>query len=78
MSDPIARLCNSLMRAVVNTGAVNESNSELACRVMREELKAFITDDKYADERALVETGGHNLAMASLVASCVARITAAA
>jgi hypothetical protein len=43
---------------------------------MREELKAFLFGEKYADERALTLTGGSGLAMASLAAECIKRILA--
>lgn len=75
-TDPIACLANTLMRSVVNSGAVSTANADVAVRIMREELKAFIADDKYADERALVQTGGEHLAMASLTTECVSRILA--
>lgn len=80
MSDPISALCNSVMRAVVRTGCIvsdgsPRDNVAAAVAVMREELKAFLIADRYADERALAQTGGEHLAMASLVAECVRRIT---
>jgi len=78
MSDPIANLATALMRAVVASGAVRNDpgndNTAAAIRIMREELKAFIADTKYANERSIVETGGHQLAFASLAAECVRRL----
>lgn len=78
-SDPISALANSLMRAVVNSGCIRsgEQDATLAIEVMREELKLFLTADKYADERSLVLGGGSSyIAYASLTAECVRRIIA--
>lgn len=78
MRDLIADLAQRLMRAVVAAG-ITADDTETAVRVMREEVKAFLTGDggKYADERALVgQPGGDRLAFASLVAECVRRIAA--
>jgi hypothetical protein len=75
MSDPIAAVADRLMRAVAATGVIKPDDADIACRVMREELKEFIAGDKYADERALLSSpGGEQLAFASLVATCVSRI----
>lgn len=76
----VATLGRSLMQAVVNSGCIRSADQDaaLAVRVMREELKAFLNlegGERYADERALIETGGQALAWASLVARTVARIT---
>lgn len=81
MSDSITQTANSLMRAVANTGCIRsaDQDAEVAVRVMREELKSFLTldDAKYADERALVQGAGPTgLAFASLVAECAKRILA--
>ena len=77
-ADPIARLANTLMRAVVNSGAIRSADQDagIAIKIMREELKAFIADEKYADERAIIATGAEHLAFASLTAECVRRIVA--
>lgn len=80
----ITALGTQLMTAVVRSGCIrhgNQADIELASKVMREELKSFViadmdTDGKYADERALALTGGHGLAMASVVAECIRRILA--
>jgi hypothetical protein len=72
----IKALADRLMRAVVATGAVRKEDAELACAVMREELKEFLTGPRYADERELAKTGGDALAFASLVTACAARIVA--
>jgi hypothetical protein len=74
----VTALAEQLMRAVVAADCIrhgNESDINLAMTVMRGELKAFLTDARYADERALAQSpAGHRLAFASLVAACVARI----
>lgn len=70
---------DQLMRAVVNSGAIrrgNEADISLGSRIMREELKAFLFEPKYADERALTLGAGSSLAMASLTAECIRRIVA--
>jgi hypothetical protein len=75
----IKNLAEGLMKAVVRMGVVRkgfDNDYTVAVRVMREELKAFLFDTKYTDERELVKTGGHNLAMASVVAECGRRILA--
>jgi hypothetical protein len=79
MFDAVDSTANALMTAVARTGAVrqgNEGDLDVAVKVMREELKAFLTEPKYADERSLTLTGGQGLAMASLVAECTRRILA--
>lgn len=70
----IASTAKSLMQAVVRSGAVRSQDADVACRVMREELKSFLFGEKYADERALTLTGGSQLAFASLTTECVRRI----
>ena len=74
----INTLADRLMRAVVNSaaGPAAASDPERACQIMREELKAFIAGEEYADERALLRNSalGGNLAWQSLVAKCCQRI----
>ena len=76
----IDRFAHDLMVGVVNSGVVNDRNMTRAIEVMRAEAKAFLTGDDYADERATVLANsvhpGH--VMASVVASCVIKIRAAA
>jgi len=82
MTDPVAGVANALMRAVARTKFIRhgtdhyDADVDVACRVIREELKAFLLSPQYADERAIVMTGGHSLAFASLAAECVRRIAA--
>jgi hypothetical protein len=54
----------------------NEGDIAVAVRVLREEVKAFLFDPKYEDERQLALTSGSGLAMASLTATCIQRIVA--
>jgi hypothetical protein len=77
MDSTVTALAGALMRAVVRSGVVTSAKVDVAIRVMRAELKAFLTEARYADERALALTGGHQLAMKSLVAACIAEIAAA-
>ena len=78
MSDPIKNLATALMRAVVASGAIRNEpgndNIDDAVQIIREELKEFLVGPKYANERSIVETGGHQLAFASLAAECVRRL----
>lgn len=72
----IKQTADRLMRAVVESGVIRsfEQDGDLAVRIMREELKALLFADKYADERAIALTGGSGLAWASLLATCLHRI----
>lgn len=77
--NPIARLCDVVMRAAVASGVRLETPADLdlAVAVMRREVKAFLTADDYAAERALIASpGGAQLSTASLIAACVAGIAA--
>lgn len=71
-------LSRNLMVAVVRSGAVRNTDHDIAIatKVMKEEMIAFLTGDKYRDERSIALTGGHNLAWASLVAATISRILA--
>lgn len=77
----LKQTADSLMRAVVNSGAIrrgNDSDITLGSKVMREELKSFLyaDDPKYDDERELTKTGQSGLAMMSLTAECIRRVIA--
>lgn len=72
----VTAAANELMRAVVATGCVRDEDCAMAAQIMREELTAFLTDARYADERAITLTGQSGIALASLVAKCVHRIIA--
>jgi hypothetical protein len=78
--DPIDEIAKALMRAVARSGIMRGYNDyELAARIMRDELKEFLTGGRYADERALIRDtpGGHNLAWSSLVLGTIERIHSA-
>ncbi len=79
-TDFLNRFCRDIMAGVVASGAVTSANIDRALMVMRAEIKDFLTGDDYADERATVLANsvhpGH--VMASVVASCVIKIRAAA
>ncbi len=79
-STSIERFCHDLMVAVVNSGSVNEQNIDRALEVMRAETKSFIFGKNYADERATVLANSVHpgYVMASVVASCISKIRAAA
>lgn len=76
---PLERLCDAVMRGVVNTGRVRTNDAPHACRVMREEIAAFLHGPEYAGERAVVLAGAvhEGYVVASIVASCVLKIEAA-
>lgn len=79
-TDSLDRFCHDIMVGVANSGSVNEQNIDQAVTVMRAEIKAFLTGDDYADERATVLANSVHpgYVMASVVASCVSKIRAAA
>ena len=76
----IDRFCHDLMVAIVNSGSVNEHNIDRAIEVMRAETKDFFFGENYADERATVLANSVHpgFVMASVVASCISKIRAAA
>ena len=55
-----------LLGGAIRRGA--DDNITAAVEIMREELREFLTGTKYADERSLAQTGGDQLAFASLAA----------
>lgn len=69
----VSRLCDQVMRSVSRCG-ITADDAEIACKIMREEIKSFLFDDKYDDERKLVLTGNQTLAVQSLTVECVRRI----
>lgn len=79
MTDPIKRLADAVMRGVVNSGAIFESDVDVAVKIMRAELKEFVCGPKYADSRECLKAGTLSEAyvLAGLVADCVLQITAA-
>ena len=50
----VTAVAGQLMRAVVRSGAIRQQDAAVAARIMREELKALLFGEKYADERALI------------------------
>lgn len=79
-SSTLDRFCHDIMVGVANSGSVNERNIDRAVTVMRAEIKDFLTGENYADERdTMLRASIHpGYVMASLVASCVIKIRAAA
>lgn len=77
-NDGIDTFCTALMKGVAASGAVNPANVDRAVQIMRDEAKAFITGEKYADERSAILDGSvHNgYVTASVVASCVLKLSA--
>ena len=76
----IDTLANRVMMAVIQSGCIRDAHEDadidVAIKVMREELKLFLFDPKYGNERALIMNGTINhLGTATLVTECVKRIT---
>lgn len=74
MIDPVKTLADRLMRAVVATGAVTQSNMDAALGVMRAELKEFLVGPEYADARYCAQT--QSLSDATIFGLLVANTTA--
>lgn len=76
--DPISKLADALVDAVVRSGIMRgRDDHAIVAQIMRDELEEFLTGDRYADERALIcDTlgGGYKLAWSSLIASVIVRI----
>jgi len=72
----VTDIANMLMKSVVDSDSIRgDQDIPTAVQVMREELKAFLTDDpRYTDERALARDGRYGVAFSSLYATCVNRI----
>ncbi len=72
----ITPLCDAVMRGVARANVVTEDNVGHAVAIMREEIKALIAGDKYADERDCVVRGSvhGSYVIASVIAECVRRI----
>lgn len=76
--DSVNGIARALMLAIARSGVLRGPNDcELAARVMRDELKEFLTGARYAGERALIKDtpSGHNLAWSSLVIHTIERIS---
>lgn len=72
-----AALSEQLTLAVAYSGLVGPEDTQLACAIMHEELKALLSCGlKYANERYLIMTGEDRQAWASLVAEVLRRIKA--
>jgi len=76
MEREIKKLANGLMVAVAQSGVINQSNMEIAVKVMREELIAFFQGSKYENERQAILSGTvhQNVVLSSVVLECVSRI----
>ena len=75
--DPITPLAEAVMHGVVASGCMKgHTDLDLACRVMRTEVLAFLTGPEYAHERDCIRLGTLNerYVIASVVLSCVVKI----
>jgi hypothetical protein len=78
-STRVDSLCNAVMHGVAGAytnKAELSARAEAACEIMRDEVKAFIFDERYASERACVLAGSlsDRWVVAAIVANCIARI----
>lgn len=81
MDKALDDVCQTVMRGVAASGVIRATRGEddnvaLATRVMREEIKAFLTEPRYHDQRqALVDSDSMSgIVLATLVLTCVERI----
>lgn len=74
----IQRLADHLITAAYRADAIRsvEQDGDIAIKIIREEMKAFLLGERYANERDLALVGFDRLATASLTATCIARIVA--
>ncbi len=74
----IASVCDAVIRGVAGANVVTEDDVGRAVAIMREEIKALIAGDEYADERDCVVRGSvhDGYVIGSVVAECVRRIVA--
>lgn len=72
----VEALSMRVMRGVVATGAVSATNMDRAVEVMRAEIKALLTDPRYAAQRQAVmdRRVSEGTVVATVVATCAARI----
>ena len=77
MTSSIQGIADTVMQGVVRSGVVTHSNAPRACEIMRAEIKAMLTGDSYADERACVLEGtvSERFVIARVIVECVDKIT---
>ena len=72
----VTALANAVMQGVARAGVVNDENMQRAVEIMREEVKAMLFEDRYADARDCVMQGsvsdGYILAL--VITECVAKL----
>lgn len=76
----ITALCNTIMRGVVATGAINHSNLDTAVAVIRAEVKDLLHgSEEYQDARAAVldRTISDSWVIRLVVLNCAEKIRAA-
>ena len=80
-TENVTRICNAVMKAVVASGVIEDSPSDArvteAVEVIRDEIKALFTAERYADVRdAVMGTNineGYVIALVAL--NCTNRLT---
>ena len=84
----VTKLCEAVMVGVARVCEFDKNTSEdvlsRSCAIMREEIKAFFTGDKYKEDRELVRQAydetphlsmvADQAALLSLVSGCVERV----
>ena len=73
----VKQFCNEIMKGVVETGVVTEDNGQVACDVMKAEVKEFLFGDKYKEERECILNGEvhEGYVTSLLIAECANLIT---
>ena len=69
-------LCQEVMIGVIKTGVVTDNNTGIACEIMKEEVKALFTGEKYESHRECIQSGSlhDGYILADLILECVQRI----
>ena len=72
----ITAICNTIMTGVARAGVVTDQNIDRAVVIMRAEIKALFTSDRYADSREAIALGSINeqYVVALVIAECVDKI----
>lgn len=84
MEKQIKVLCDSVMDAVAKSGVVNQKSTDAevkrAVEIMRAEIRSFLSGHEYENERTCILAGtmSQEWVLASVVASCISKIKAAA
>ena len=72
----VTDLCETIMKAVIETGVITDSNIKIAADIMNEEVKALFTGDKYQHHRECIQDRSlhDGYILAYVIVECVDRI----